>query len=310
MSEVKIKAPQRHYEHFIWNSQRWEGFDHRPDDILICTAYKAGTTWTQRICSLLVFQTAKLERPLTTYSPWLEINGQPVEKLRADYKAQDHRRFIKTHTPLDGLPWSEENTYLFVARDPRDIFMSMLGHMANSLDAAGELIAQNSTVEKVEFENPPTEIPDILRAWLTTGMFSWEEDGWPFWSAFAHARSFWAVRDRPNVHCFHYKDMLEDLDGEMRRMSKVLGIPVNEDIWPSLVKAAEFGSMKENADQMAPDVDWGGWKDNRDFFKRGGSGNWQDVFTPEDLAFYEEKVQEKLPVDLHNWIHEGGPIRP
>ncbi len=160
MARDEVPELTRHYEHFIWNSNRWEGFKHRDDDILICTAYKAGTTWMQRICSLLIFQSPELDRPLTTLSPWLEINAQPVEKLFADYEAQDHRRFIKTHTPLDGLPWRQQATYLFVGRDPRDIFMSMLNHMDNSSDAAGELLADRSTVERVERDEiPPTRLP-------------------------------------------------------------------------------------------------------------------------------------------------------
>ena len=118
---------QERYDHYIWSSDRWDGFDLRDDDIFICTAYKAGTTWPQRICSLLVFQTPNLERPLTTYSPWLEMRAQPVEVVRQAYAAQPHRRFIKTHSPLPALPWSDTAAYLFVARDPRDIFIQVHG---------------------------------------------------------------------------------------------------------------------------------------------------------------------------------------
>lgn len=308
MSDKELPQLTRHYEHFIWNSARWEGFEHRDDDILICTAYKAGTTWTQRICSLLIFQTPELDRPLTTISPWLEINGQPVDKLHADYAAQKHRRFIKTHTPLDGLPYIKEATYLFVARDPRDIFMSMLNHMDNSNDAAGELLEQGSTVERVELEEMPSDPAGFLRAWLTAGGLKGEEDGWPFWSVFAHASSFWKFRHLPNIHCIHYGDLLKDLDGEMRRISAVLNIPVNEDIWPSLVDAARFETMKGAADQMAPDVDWGGWKDNSRFFNTGGAGQWQKALTKDDLAFYDKAVAQKIPEDLNRWLHEGGDL--
>lgn len=301
----KTIPPQKIYEHFIWNNKRWKGFEHRPGDILICTAYKAGTTWTQRICSLLIFQSTKLEKPLTTYSPWMEINGQPIEKLQADYAAQTHRRFIKSHTPLDGLPWRDDMTYLFVARDPRDIFASMLNHMANSLDAAGEILKENTTVERVEVENPPETPKEILRAWLTIGTMEGESDGWPFWSAFSHAKSFWEARDRDNIHLIHYTDLMNDLDGEMRRISAVLDIQVNEEIWPDLVEAAQFSSMKKSADQMAPDVDWGGWRDNKDFFKAGGNGNWAKLLDEDDIAFYEERVAEILPEDLLRWIHGG-----
>ena len=85
---MDVTPPRTSYEHFIWNNKRWAGFEHRPDDILICTAYKAGTTWTQRIASLLIFQSPELEKPLTTYSPWMEINGQPDRQDLYDIHAK------------------------------------------------------------------------------------------------------------------------------------------------------------------------------------------------------------------------------
>src|SRR5262249_38699700 len=34
---------------------RWEGFEFRPGDIVISTPKKCGTTWTQMLCALLIF---------------------------------------------------------------------------------------------------------------------------------------------------------------------------------------------------------------------------------------------------------------
>jgi aryl sulfotransferase len=298
----------RHYEHFIWNSDRWEGFAPRDDDILICTAYKAGTTWTQRICSLLIFQTPELERALTTYSPWLELRAQDVETVHHAYAAQTHRRFIKTHSPLDGLPWSEAATYLFIGRDPRDIFMSMVNHIKNSMDDGGSVMSDPGMIARLGDVPVPVSVQDMLHTWLSVGGMNGEDDGWPFWSVFHHAASFWEFRHLPNIHCFHFGDMLKDLDGAMRRMSAALGIAVDEKIWPGLVEAARFETMKASADQMAPDADHGGWKDNAIFFNSGGSGSWQQVLSPEDLAFYENVVRAKLPDDLRRWLHDGGEV--
>ena len=36
--------PVRHYDHPVWDSARWQGFEPRKGDILVCTPYKAGTT--------------------------------------------------------------------------------------------------------------------------------------------------------------------------------------------------------------------------------------------------------------------------
>jgi aryl sulfotransferase len=43
------------YSNMVWDSARWEGFELRPDDIVISTPPKCGTTWTQMICALLIF---------------------------------------------------------------------------------------------------------------------------------------------------------------------------------------------------------------------------------------------------------------
>ena len=65
---------------------------------------QSGTTWVQMMCALLVFQTPQLPSKLSTLSPWLDWLVNPRDDVYAHLSAQAHRRFIKTHTPLDGLP--------------------------------------------------------------------------------------------------------------------------------------------------------------------------------------------------------------
>ena len=43
----------RTYQNHHLDSTRWDAVTPRPDDIIITTAYKAGTTWTQRIVAAL-----------------------------------------------------------------------------------------------------------------------------------------------------------------------------------------------------------------------------------------------------------------
>ena len=44
---------------------------------------------------------------------------------------QTHRRFIKTHTPLDGVPRHDEVTYIAVIRHPLDVALSNADHFEN-----------------------------------------------------------------------------------------------------------------------------------------------------------------------------------
>ena len=96
--------PTTVYRSIGHDSTRWEGFSFREGDIVVTTPPKCGTTWTQMICGLLIFQKPELPAPLAELSPWLDMLTRPREEVFAQLQAQTHRRFIKSHTPLDGLP--------------------------------------------------------------------------------------------------------------------------------------------------------------------------------------------------------------
>jgi aryl sulfotransferase len=298
-AELSNPAVERHYEHLVWDSGRWAGFRPRPDDILICTSYKAGTTWTQMICALLIFRTQEFGQPLTGMSPWLDLKAAPIEETLAIYDAQTHRRFIKTHTPLDGLPYWSDVTYLTVGRDPRDVFMSMLNQLKNNDPQASE---------RFFGEVPAAELPDdpneLFRIWLSTGSFDWETDGFPYWSHFRHAASFWKYRHLSNIHFFHYNDLKADLVSEMTAIAAALGIDVEPFELRALARSAGFQAMKSRADELAPDVNFGMWRDNQRFFNRGENRQWEGVLDAESLALYEAKKREQ-PAGLGQWLEEG-----
>src|SRR4051812_17539961 len=113
------------------DSGRWEGFAFRDDDIVISTPPKCGTTWMQMLVAMLVFGTPDLPRRLTELSPWLDIQTEKAEDVRAALEAQEHRRFIKTHTPFDGIPYDDRVTYICVGRDMRDVAISWDHHFNN-----------------------------------------------------------------------------------------------------------------------------------------------------------------------------------
>src|SRR5882724_6349402 len=105
-SAARMTAVRR-YEASMYDSNRWDGFELREGDIIISTPPKCGTTWTQMICAMLLFQTPELPRPLDQISPWLDQLLRPLDSVVADLEAQPptgegtRRRFIKSHTPLD-----------------------------------------------------------------------------------------------------------------------------------------------------------------------------------------------------------------
>jgi hypothetical protein len=308
-----------HYHSFLTDSARWNGFEFRDGDIIISTPAKCGTTWTQMICALLVFQTPEFDRPLDLITPWLDMRTRKRADVFALYEAQTHRRFIKSHTPLDGLPADDRVTYISVGRDPRDVSLSMAAHIAN-IDfgkIAGVMTAALEEGETLQFPPPPPPFTGPRDAFL-----HWVDDTAPpeavpmsLASTVHHLAGFWAAcggdtpeppgGDRGDIVLLHYDDLQTDLEGEMRRLAGRLDIDVPEERWPTLVKAAGFDEMRGRADVVAPDTENAFWKSNAGFFNRGTSGQWLDVLDDEALARYEARVAELAPPDLAAWLHHG-----
>lgn len=310
------EARRVHYKTMIFDSARWDGFEHRPGDIVICTPPKCGTTWTQRICALLVFQTPDLEKPLTRVSPWLDMVTRPHADVLADLEAQTHRRFLKTHTPFDGLPYDERVTYLCVARDPRDVALSWDNHVANTdfvalLSARGASVGNDDIAEKLAAGPPPVPESERERFWaFVTDPTPPTEVAGSLRAVLHHLATFWAVRDHANVVLLHYDDLKADLEGQMRALAARLGTAVPEDRWPTLVQAATFEEMRRNADRFAPAVTESLWRDNRNFFRRGTSGQWRPLFEDGDRGRYDARVQELAPdPSFVAWVH-GGAAAP
>lgn len=302
---------RRRYRALIMDNARWDGFAFRDDDIVISTPSKCGTTWTQMIVALLVFQDPALPQPLTELSPWMDVQTRAVADVHAALDAQTHRRFIKTHTPLDGLPRDDRVTYICVARDPRDVALSW-DHHFNNLRLDNVMAKRAAAVglddlAEIMREGPPVFSDDPIERFWT-----WVDEDLPVEETLSdlkgtlhHIDTFWTVRDDDNVILLHYADLKADLEGQMRRLASALAIDVPEDRWPVLVEAATFDKMRDRASELAPQVTDGFWQADGQFFHKGSSGQWRDFFGPEDQARYDRRVKELATDDLAAWIHRG-----
>jgi hypothetical protein len=288
------------------DSARWLGLEFRPGDIVISTRSKSGTTWMQMICALLILQTPDLPAPLPELSPWLDWLIAPEAEVYSRLAAQRHRRFIKTHTPLDGVPIDSRATYIVVGRHPLDMVVSMY-HQGENIDRQRlrQLTGQ-----------PEPDRPRPARAPLRDWLLKWidntadprrEMDSLP--GVMWHLSDAWARRDQPNVVLVHYDDLSADLAGEMRRLAGLLGITVPAQTWPALVRAATFEDMRARADLLAPDPS-GVLKDKSAFFRRGSSGSGREQVSGVDLARYRARAAQLAAPDLLAWLHREDTATP
>jgi aryl sulfotransferase len=99
------KRRELHNHHF--DSTIWNDFRFRDDDIVIATYAKSGTTWMQQIVGQLMLGPDP-ELPVADLSPRLDLRVPPKHVKLPVVEAQTHRRFIKTHLPLDALVFSPQ----------------------------------------------------------------------------------------------------------------------------------------------------------------------------------------------------------
>src|SRR5215204_4988916 len=270
MADVQI--PRARYRSITADSGRWDGFAFRPGDVVISTPPKSGTTWTQMLCALLIFDGPDFPAPLGNISLWLDMCTRPLAEVTAAYAAQTHRRVIKTHTPLDGLPLHPDATYLVVGRDPRDVAISYEHHAANlNFERILELRAAavgNADLAELPEGRVPSEDP-VAR--FRTFVSAETPGGAPtLASVLHHLDTGWQRRHEANVALFHYADLQADLAGELLRLARVLGILCSPDRARALAAEASLARMRERSADVTPIASQGIWKDPRAFFRSGG----------------------------------------
>jgi aryl sulfotransferase len=287
----------------VFDAARWTGYRPRPDDIIIGTYSKCGTTWTQHIVGMLVFGSSE-PRSVFASSPWPDFRfALPEGAVWPIAEAQTHRRFFKTHLPLDALPLYEDVKYVHVARDGRDAAMSLHNHLANFSAAAlarADEISLGDPKYRDPFPRADANPRDFFRRWVADD--AGEDKAVTF---FPVEQSYWAERERANVLLVHYNDLKKDRGAEMRRIAAFLEIEISEALWPSLIEAASFEAMKRNGDQLL-DFAAALFEGGADrFLHKGTNGRWQDVVAPSDLAIYEARVKAELPPALARWLEHG-----
>ncbi|HEY7144962.1 MAG TPA: sulfotransferase domain-containing protein [Streptosporangiaceae bacterium] len=287
------------------DSGRWTGFGFRPGDIVISTRSKSGTTWVQMICALLIFQTPDLPDSLGRLSPWLDHLTAPRDEVFARLAAQRHRRFIKTHTPLDGIPLDPRASYLVTARHPLDMAVSLY-HQGANIDRV-KLARLTGQPEPAMASGPRKPLRDWLLGWIAKDADP-RQDMDSLAGVMWHLSDAWARRTQPNVLLIHYDRLSADLDGEMRRLAAHLGVTVPGHLWPRLVRAASFDQMRAAAGQLAPAG--GVLRSSAAFFRRGSSGAGPEILTSGEMARYHARVAGLAPHGLLSWLHaaESGGV--
>jgi aryl sulfotransferase len=295
MNAFPVKTREMHNHHF--DSTVWNDLTIRDDDIIISTYAKSGTTWTQQIVAQLLFNGAA-GIDVAEMSPWVDLRVPPKEVKLPVLETQPHRRFLKTHLPVDALRFSPKAKYIYIGRDGRDVVWSMYNHHANANQLWYDVL--NDTPGRVgpPIEPPPPSIRRYFHDWL-------DRDGHPFWPFWENVRSWWEIRHLPNVMMLHFSELKADMPRQIRRIAKFLDIAIDEARWPAILEHCSFDYMKRHAERTVPlgGVFWDGGAQT--FINKGTNGRWREVLTPDECAKYDGRALNELSPECAHWLETG-----
>ena len=265
------------------DSTIWNLIQPRNTDIVICSCYKSGTTLTQQIVNLMVNGDHNFES-IHDISAWVEeIFVTLPENKKSWIESLPSPRIFKSHLLFEALPYYPEWKYIYLVRDGRDVGVSFYHH-------------QKSFLPKYFNENLPG-FSDFWDDWVET-----KEDKSEYWSYWKHIKSWWQVRNLPNVLLVHYDNLINDKSQEIDRISEFINLDINQSKKEMILAKSSLEYMKLNWQKFQ---ELTVFKPNT-IINKGVNGRWQNLLTTEQLKRYEIIISEELEPECAEWVKNAG----
>ena len=241
----------------------------RPGDVCFTSFPKSGSTWLSYILLLLTGNgETPTDQTLRSCLHWV-ASSWTFPRSREELDALPSPRIFKSHMPyamaLGGNPVATPCKYLYIARNPKDVAVSYY-HFESEKGWSGNY-------------NGPWE------HWLEMFIGGRVQRGdW-----FDHVLSWWAHRDAANVLFLKYEDLLNDFRGQLHRIAAFLGCAMNEELARTVAERTSFERMKKDRFTDMHEID-----ELKDFFRKGRTGTWRELFTVDQGERFDALCAERL----------------
>ncbi|KAM6982249.1 cytosolic sulfotransferase 3-like [Tautogolabrus adspersus] len=264
-----------HY--FTDNWENVQNFKARPDDIVIATYPKAGTTWVSYILDLLYFGQTHPERqssiPIYDRVPFLEIFVPSIDsgKDQAD-NLPTSPRLIKTHFPVQFVPkcfWEQNCRIVYVARNAKDNMVSYF-HFDRMNNVQPE----------------PGDWSSYFHRFM--------EGKTVFGSWYDHVSGWWEKKQTySNLHYMFYEDLIEDTGREIDKLCNFLGMSPSAEEMERVAGRVQFDNMKKNSMANYSTLPVMDFKISP-FMRKGKVGDWKNHFTVAQNEEFDEDYKKKM----------------
>uniref|UniRef100_A0A8C3FVZ9 Sulfotransferase n=1 Tax=Chrysemys picta bellii TaxID=8478 RepID=A0A8C3FVZ9_CHRPI len=242
---------------------RIQSFQARPDDLLICTYPKAGTTWIQEIVDMIQ-QDGDLEKckraPVHRRHPFIEWARPPQPSGVEQAEAMPPPRTLKTHLPVKLLPpsfWEQQCKFLYVARNAKDCMVSYY-----------------------HFQRMSKVVPDPGPWHEYFEMFMTGKVGWGPWHD--HVKGWWKAKDTHCVLFLFYEDM-KKVSGSVGGEFQGYELPHS----CVLIQAQLTSRHPSSSPLMVTPV-------SASLLSAGTVGDWKNHFTVAQNERFDEDYEEKM----------------
>ena len=247
----------------------------RPDDVWIVTYPKSGTTWTQQIVRLIINGGKEDGKLLTDAVPWVEAFNETIPGYKPlNLDEMGSPRAFKSHFPYDVMPCGPPNVtsgkYIYVVRNPKDVFVSYYTHASNIRTVPQQVLEQD-----VYFKR-------FLQGEVSYGNY------------FDHVLSWWAHKDDENVLILKYEDMKRDLPSAVATIAKFIGQDISKELVEEIAHRTTFENMKKDS---SANYEWMNHihRDNLNpYVRKGEVGGWKDCITSEQAAVLDSDYEKRL----------------
>ncbi|MGH0120043.1 UNVERIFIED_CONTAM: hypothetical protein FKN15_064292 [Acipenser sinensis] len=260
--------------------QNWElveNFRSRPDDLLIATYPKAGTTWTQEIVDLILNDgdAEKCRRaPTHKRMPFLEMFPVPPLESGVSYlDKMSSPRVIKTHLPIQMVPqsfWDNNCKVIYMARNAKDSVVSYFYF---------------DRMNRIQPDPGPWD--QYLHKFMHGQLF------YGYW--YDHVKGYWREKETKRILYLLYEDMKENPRDEVIRVMRFLEHSLPDDIIDRIIELTSFSTMKEN-----PMANYSTIPDSvfdrsvSTFMRKGEVGDWLNHFSSEESRLFDEHYEKMM----------------
>ncbi|KAL7884337.1 hypothetical protein AOLI_G00071070 [Acnodon oligacanthus] len=281
-----------HY--FTDNWENIQNFQARPDDILIATHPKAGTTWASYILDLLCFgktaQECQTSLPIYLRVPFLEtaFPGMPSGVELAD-KLSITLRLIKTHLPIQLVPKS------FWEQNCRWLYNKPLSYNNLYLQTNKGCLCSSQCQRLVSFfhfdqmnmsQPDPGDWNTFLQKFMDGKMV--------FGPWYDHVCGYWEKKQTySNIHYMFFEDMVKDNGREVEHLCSFLGLSTPMEERERIAEAVHFDVTKQNNMTNYAKVPFLDFKISP-FMRKGKVGDWKNHFTVAQNEQFDEHYKQKM----------------